>query len=192
MYDYLPKDGIKAVPYGIYDIALNKGFVNLGISADTAVFAGKSILKWWEEVGCFDYPKATRLMISADGGGSNGSRIRLWKVIVQELADKIGIPITVCHFPPGTSKWNKIEHRLFSAISMNWRGEPLETLDKMQGLIANTTNKGGLKVICQKDLNEYKRGIKISDKRLSRINILKDEFHGEWNYVIFPRRMEKK
>jgi hypothetical protein len=191
VYDYLPKDGIKAVPYGIYDVALNKGFVNLGTSADTAVFAGKSILKWWEEVGRYDYPNATRLMITADGGGSNGSRVRLWKVIVQELADKIGIPITVCHYPPGTSKWNKIEHRLFAPISLNWRGEPLETLDKMEGLIANTTNKGGLKVICRKDLNKYEKGIKISDRQLSRINIIKDEFHGEWNYVIYPRRMEK-
>ena len=191
VYDYLPKDGIKAVPYGIYDIALNKGFVNLGVSADTSVFAGKSILKWWEEVGRYDYPNATRLMITADGGGSNGSRVRLWKVIVQELADKIGIPITVCHYPPGTSKWNKIEHRLFAPISLNWRGEPLETLDKMEGLISNTTNKGGLKVICQKDLNKYEKGIKISDKQLSRINIIKDEFHGEWNYVIYPRSIRK-
>lgn len=187
VYDFRQKNGIKAVPYGIYDIALNRGFVNLGVSADTSVFAGKSILKWWKDEGCLNYPNATKLMITADGGGSNGTRVRLWKVIVQELANKIGIPITVCHYPPGTSKWNKIEHRLFSAITANWRAEPLDSLDKMINLISHTTNKKGLVVSCQVEMTQYAKGIKISDKRMKHIWIRRQEFHGEWNYTIYPK-----
>ena len=187
VYDFSQKNGIKAVPYGIYDIALNRGFVNLGVSADTSVFAGKSILKWWKEEGYLNYPNATKLMITADGGGSNGTRVRLWKVIVQELANKIRIPITVCHYPPGTSKWNKIEHRLFSAITANWRAEPLDSLDKMINLISHTTNKKGLVVSCQVDMTQYAKGIKISDKRMKHIWLRRQEFHGEWNYTIYPK-----
>ena len=187
VYDFRPINGIKAVPYGIYDIALNRGFVNLGVSADTSVFARKSILKWWEEEGCKNYPNATKLMITADGGGSNGTKVRLWKVIVQELADKIGIPITVCHYPPGTSKWNKIEHRLFSAITANWRAEPLDSLDKMANLISHTTNKKGLVVTCRVDMTKYIKCIKISNRRMSRLCMHRQEFHGEWNYTIFPK-----
>lgn len=187
VYDFRPPNGIKAVPYGIYDIAQNRGFINLGVSADTSVFAGKSILKWWEEDGSHQYPNATKLLITADGGGSNGTRVRLWKVIVQELSNKTGIPITVCHYPPGTSKWNKIEHRLFSAITMNWRGEPLDSLEKMEYLISNTTNKKGLVVTCRIDKTEYAKGIKISNNRMKRLNIQRCDFHGEWNYTIFPK-----
>ena len=184
VYDFKLKDGIKAVPYGIYDIARNKGFVNIGISADTSVFAGRSILQWWDEEGRNAYPNANHLLITSDGGGSNSSRSRLWKVILQELANKIGFPITVCHYPPGTSKWNKIEHCLFGPISTNWRGEPLVSLDKMVELISNTTNKGGLQVTCTLDTREYQRGIKISDKWMASLNLERDEFQGKWNYTI--------
>ena len=179
------------MPYGIYDITNKHGFVNVGISADTAVFAGKSILKWWEEEGKQAYPKAKRLLILADGGGSNGSRVRLWKVILQELADKLGIPINMCHFPPGTSKWNPIEHMLFSAISKNWRGRPLRTLEHVVELISHTTSTNGLSVSCRLDPTEYKRGIKISDKRMDKLWIKWAKFHGEWNYTLFPRGERK-
>jgi len=191
VYDFKRKEGIKAVPYGIYDITQNKGYVNVGISADTSVFAGRTILQWWEEEGQNDYPNAKHLLITSDGGGSNSSRTRLWKVILQELANKIGIPITVCHYPPGTSKWNKIEHRLFGPISTNWRGEPLVNLDKMVDLISHTTNKGGLQVTCTLDMREYQKGIKISDKWMGSLNIERDEFQGKWNYTISPRRKQK-
>jgi hypothetical protein len=187
VYDFPPKDGIKATPYGVYDIANNRGFVNIGVSADTAVFAGRSILKWWEYEGRAAYPEAKRLLILADGGGSNSSRSRLWKVILQELADKIGIPIHMCHYPPGTSKWNPIEHRLFGPISQNWRGTPLKSLDLMKNLVSHTTTSKGLKVSCCLDEREYERGIKISDRRLSRLYKRPAKFHGEWNYIIFPR-----
>jgi transposase len=191
VYDFPQKDGYKAVPYGIYDIAKNKGFVNIGVSADTAVFAGKSILKWWEEVGKFDYPNATRLLILADGGGSNSSRTRLWKVILQELADKLRIPITVCHYPPGTSKWNPIEHRLWAPISLNWREQPLESLEIIKELISHTTTTKGLEVTCQLDMEKYKRGIKISDRWMTRLWIKREKFRGNWNYTMFPRRKGK-
>ena len=187
VYDFRPKGGIKAVPYGIYDIAQNSGYINLGISADTAVFAGRSILKWWKEEGNRSYPNATKLLITADGGGSNGTRVRLWKVIVQELANRLKIPITMCHYPPGTSKWNKIEHRLFSHITLNWRGVPLDSLRKMFHLISNTTTEKGLKVKCRLDLTKYEKGIKISNKMMESLNIMRQEFHGEWNYTIYPK-----
>ncbi|MHA1675184.1 MAG: ISAzo13 family transposase, partial [Promethearchaeota archaeon] len=187
VYDFRPKGGIKAVPYGIYDIAQNSGYINLGISADTAVFAGRSILKWWKEEGNRSYPNATKLLITADGGGSNGTRVRLWKVILQELANRLKIPITMCHYPPGTSKWNKIEHRLFSHITLNWRGVPLDSLRKMFHLISNTTTKKGLKVKCRLDLTEYEKGIKIPNKMMESLNIERQMFHGEWNYTIYPK-----
>lgn len=190
VYDFFnneTKERVNAVPYGIYDPTLNRGFVNLGISADTAVFAGKSILQWWEEEGKVAYPQATKLLITADGGGSNGTRNRLWKVLVQNLADKLQIPITVAHYPPGTSKWNKIEHRLFSPISANWRGVPLESLEIMAELIAHTTTQKGLVVSCRIDRSEYKRGIKVPDGSLAKVRIERHQFHGEWNYTIYPK-----
>jgi hypothetical protein len=177
----------KAVPYGIYDIAGNTGWVNVGISADTAVFSVESIRQWWYAVGVVRYPTAKRLMITADCGGSNGNRLRLWKRELQALADELGIEITVCHLPPGTSKWNRVEHRLFSFISMNWRAKPLLTYLVIVQLIASTTNEAGLTVTCRLDTNTYEKGIKVSDAEMTRLNIHPAAFHGEWNYTIRPR-----
>lgn len=176
----------KAAPYGIYDIGKNEGFVNIGLSADTGAFAVNSIRTWWETMGKERYPVAGKLYITADGGGSNGRRNRLWKVSLQQLADETGLEIHVSHFPPGTSKWNKIEHRLFSFISKNWRGRPLETLAVIVNLISSTTTDSGLTVQCVVDPNQYERGTKISDEELNSINMQEDAWHGEWNYVISP------
>lgn len=176
----------KAAPYGIYDITNNEGFVNVGISSDTAQFAVNSMRMWWMQMGKDRYPNATALYITADGGGSNGSRCKLFKVELQKLANEIKIPIEISHFPPGTSKWNKVEHRLFSQISKNWRGKPLETLETIVNLIASTTTVTGLKVMCTVDTNIYERGIKVSDEELEGINILRNEFCGNWNYTIHP------
>lgn len=159
----------KAVPYGVYDLAADEGFVVVGDDGDTAEFAVSSISRWWDEVGCVAYPDATRLLITADAGGSNGYRTRLWKVALPKLASRAGIEISVCHFPPGTSKWNKIEHRLFSAISMNWRGQPLTSHEVIVNLIANTTTRTGLKVRARLDRGPYPRGIKVSDKDLRAV-----------------------
>ena len=183
----LPELG-KAAPYGVYDVASNEGFVNVGISADTAQFAVNSIRMWWLQMGIEQYPKAYGLYITADGGGSNGSRCKLFKIELQKLADELDIPIEISHFPPGTSKWNKVEHRLFSQISKNWRGRPLETLETIVELISSTTTNTGLKVQCAVDKNIYPRGLKVSDEELAGINIIKNEFCGNWNYIIFPRR----
>ena len=177
----------KAVPYGIYDIAGNAGWVNVGISADTAVFSVESIRQWWYAVGVVRYPTAKRLMITADCGGSNGNRLRLWKRELQALADELAIEITVCHLPPGTSKWNRVEHRLFSFISMNWRAKPLLTYLVIVQLIASTTTDAGLTVACRLDTNIYEKGIKVSDAEMARLNIHPATFHGEWNYTIRPR-----
>lgn len=177
----------KAAPYGVYDIGRNEGFVNVGLSADTGAFAVNSIRNWWISMGKERYPDATKLMITADGGGSNGRRNRLWKVSLQELANETGLSIYVSHFPPGTSKWNKIEHRLFSQISKNWRGRPLETIQIIVNLIASTTTKEGLTVQCTVDGNVYERGIKITDEELGSLNMTPNEWHGEWNYVIAPQ-----
>ena len=176
----------KAAPYGIYDVKNNKGFVNVGISADTAQFAVNSIRMWWLHMGKELYPHASALYITADGGGSNGSRCKLFKVELQKLATEINIPIEVSHFPPGTSKWNKVEHRLFSQISKNWSGRPLETLEMIVELIASTTTNTGLKVKCIVDKNTYPRGIKVSDEELEEVNITKNEFCGNWNYTVSP------
>ena len=184
----LPELG-KAAPYGIYDISGNEGFVNVGISADTAQFAVNSIRMWWTQMGKEQYPDADALYITADGGGSNGSRCRLFKVELQKLADDLNIPIEVSHFPPGTSKWNKVEHRLFSQITKNWKGKPLETLETIVKLISSTTTTTGLKVHCVVDHNIYPRGIKISDEELDGVNIVRNEFCGNWNYTIFPSAM---
>lgn len=176
----------KVSPYGVYDMARNEGFINLGISSDTARFAVNSVRQWWDEMGMARYPGASKLYITADGGGSNGSRNRLWKTELQQLANETGLQLQVSHFPPGTSKWNKIEHQLFSYISKNWRGRPLETLMVIISLVESTTTKKGLKVKCGLDTNEYETGIKVSEEELQRINIVRDDFHGEWNYCISP------
>jgi len=176
----------KASPYGIYDVGKNEGYVNVGISSDTAKFAVQSIKTWWDEMGCLKYPEASKLYITADGGGSNGSRNKLWKTSLQKLSNEIGLEIHVSHFPPGTSKWNKIEHRMSSHISKNWRGRPLVSLAVIISLIGATTTKDGLKISCGLDTNEYEKGIKVSEEELEELNISRNEFHGEWNYCISP------
>jgi Rhodopirellula transposase DDE domain len=178
----------KAVPYGIYDVAGNVGWVNLGISHDTAAFAVESIRRWWYELGAKRYPTATRLLINADCGGSNGVRVRLWKKELQVLAEELGIAITVCHLPPGTSKWNKVEHRLFAFITQNWRGKPLVSYQTIVQLIGNTTTDKGLTVTCRLDDNVYEKGVQVSNAEMAALNIKPAEFHGEWNYTIAPRQ----
>lgn len=177
----------KALPYGIYDLKDNTGYVNVGINHDTGEFAVASIRRWWNHLGQQRYSDRKRLLITADGGGSNGYRLRLWKKELQEFSDETGLEITVCHFPPGTSKWNKIEHRLFSFISINWRAKPLTSYQVIVNLIANTTTETGLKVYAALDENIYELRKKISDGIMASLNIQKHEFHGEWNYTIYPR-----
>jgi transposase len=179
----------RVAPYGIYDMTHNIGWVNVGLDHDTSAFAVESIRRWWHSMGRELYPQAKHLMVTADGGGSNGYRIKLWKVELQKLADETGLSIQVCHFPPGTSKWNKIEHRLFSFISQNWRGKPLISYEVIVKLIAATTNRIGLKVKCQLDTNFYPKAIKVSDREMADINIQRDSFHGEWNYTISPKHI---
>lgn len=183
----LPELG-KAAPYGVYDIGANEGYVNVGISADTAQFAVNTIRSWWNEMGHKRYPETDKLLITADGGGSNGSRNRLWKTELQKFADEAQLDITVCHFPPGTSKWNKIEHRLFSQITKNWRGRPLETLEVIVNLIASTNTDKGLIVRCKADTLEYQKGIKVTDEELAAVSLLEDQFHPNWNYTICARK----
>ncbi len=186
VHDFLIKELGRAVPYGIYDLAANTGWVSVGMDHDTSTFAVQTIRRWWHEVGRKRYPDAQRLTITCDGGGSNGSRVRLWKRELQRLADELGIEITVHHLPPGTSKWNKIEHRLFSFISMNWRAKPLVSYRVIVDLITATTTDTGLKVCCELDTNLYPKGIVVSDEDMASINIIRAEFHGEWNYTIRP------
>jgi Rhodopirellula transposase DDE domain len=186
VYDFLIKELGRAVPYGIYDLASNAGWVGVGISCDTAAFAVQTIRRWWQDVGRVRYPHATRLTITADGGGSNGSRVRLWKRELQGLADELGIDIAVHHLPPGTSKWNKIEHRLFSFISMNWKARPLVSYRVIVDLIAATTTTTGLTVRCELDPNTYRKGIVVSDQEMESLNITPNAFHGEWKYTIHP------
>ncbi len=178
----------RAHPYGIYELGRNKGFVNVGTDHDTATFAVASIRVWWRAEGRRAYPKARRVLITADAGGSNGSRLRLWKWELQRLADELRLPISVCHFPPGTSKWNKVEHRLFSFISSNWRGEPLTDYATVVNLISRTTTTTGLTVSCRLDRRRYPIGRKVSDEEWATINLSRDDFHGDWNYTIRPRR----
>ncbi len=185
-YDF-PNGKPKAVPYGVYDTVRNEGMVSVGMSSDTAEFATASIARWWREMGQHAYPGATDLLVTADCGGSNGYRLRLWRLKLQELADELGLAITVCHLPPGTSKWNKIEHRLFSFISMNWRGRPLVSYEAIVELIAATTTEAGLTVRCELDDGVYKKGIKVTDEELDRVHIERSDFHGEWNYTVVPR-----
>ena len=177
----------RAAPYGVYDIAGNTGWVSVGIDHDTASFAVNAIRRWWMEMGRARYPAASTLLITADCGGSNGVRVRLWKWELQNLADELGLTITVCHLPPGTSKWNKIEHRLFSFITQNWRGKPLVSYQAIVQLIASTTTRTGLNVKCGIDTNRYPAGVKVSEEDMASINIKPHEFHGEWNYTIAPR-----
>jgi len=177
----------RAYPYGIYDLGLNRGFVAIGTDHDTAAFAVASIRGWWRQEGRALYPHATELLITADSGGSNGYRLRLWKRELQKVADEIHLPICVCHFPPGTSKWNKVEHRLFSFISSNWRGEPLRDYETIARLIAGTTTAKGLAVVCRLDRRKYPVGKKVSNEEMAEINLVPDKFHGEWNYRIQPR-----
>src|SRR5450432_1143801 len=178
----------RAAPYGIYDLAQNTGWVSVGVDHDTASFAVETVRRWWHAMGKEIYPQAKRLLITADGGGSNGSRLRLWKLELQNLADETGLSIAVSHFPPGTSKWNKIEHRLFSFISKNWRGQPLTSLKVIVSLIAGTTTRKGLKVHAEIDGRSYPAGIKVPDEEMAQIKLRRDDFHGEWNYEILPRQ----
>ena len=184
VHDFPDPEVGKAIPYGVFDLGANEGFVVVGDDADTAEFAVTTIGKWWDEVGSVAYPDATRLLITADAGGSNGYRSRLWKLKLGELAARTGLEITVCHLPPGTSKWNKIEHRLFSAISMNWRGRPLTSHQVVVDLIVNTTTRTGLKVRARLDQGYYPTGVKVSDKQLAAVPIQRHRFHGDWNYSV--------
>ena len=185
-HDFPSPEVPRAYPYGIYDIGRNAGFVNVGTDHDTGAFAVASIRGWWRAEGRMLYPKATRLLLTADGGGSNGYRLRLWKIALQKLADETGVSVSVCHFPPGTSKWNKVEHRLFSFITSNWRGEPLRDYETIVNLIARTTTAAGLKVTCRLDRRKYATGRKITDIEMARVNLFSEPFHGEWNYTIRP------
>lgn len=186
VYDFVDKELGRANPYGVYDITNNLGWISVGTDHDTASFAVSTIRRWWFAMGKELYPDAQELLVTADGGGSNGSRVRLWKLELQGLANELGIPIHVSHFPPGTSKWNKIEHRLFSYVSMNWRGKPLVSHETIVNLIAATTTRKGLKVRAELDPRSYPKGIKVTDKDFESINILREDFHGEWNYSIMP------
>ena len=187
VHDFLDPELGRATPYGIYDLGHNSGWVSVGMDHDTAEFAVETIRRWWRTMGRPAYPEATRLLITADAGGSNGSRLRLWKIELQKLADETGLRIAVCHFPPGTSKWNKIEHRLFSYITQNWRGKPLRSFQAIVNLIAATTTKAGLKVHAGLNTEAYQSGIKVSDEELAQVKIRRDRFHGDWNYEIQPR-----
>lgn len=184
-HDFATEDG-KATPYGVFDIANNEAFVNVGLGPDTAEFAVESIEKWWTRMGRARHPNADRLYITADGGGSNGSRCRLWKLRLQGFATRYNLAITVSHYPPGTSKWNKIEHMVFSFITQNWRGTPLTSVEIIVNLIAHTTNSKGLRVVAEQSKSNYAKGVKVSDEEMKAINICGDVFHPEWNYTINP------
>jgi hypothetical protein len=181
----------KAIPYGVYDLTTNTGWISVGIDHDTAEFAVETLRRWWRQMGAPGYSTATDLLITADGGGSNGSRGRLWKVALQRLADELGLHITVCHFPPGTSKWNKIEHRMFSHITLNWRGKPLTSHEVIVNLIANTTTRQGLRLEVALDTNCYPTGIVVTDEEFAGVNLRRAHFHGEWNYTISPGTLKK-
>ena len=187
VHDFVIPELGRAAPYGVYDVGSNTGWVSVGVDHDTAMFAVETIRRWWYGMGRETYPKAKQILITADSGGSNGSRLRLWKVELQRLANETGLQLLVCHLPPGTSKWNKIEHRLFSFISQNWRGKPLVSHQVIVDLIAATTTKTGLKVRAQIDANLYPLGIQVSDQQIAGLNIERDSFHGEWNYKILPK-----
>ena len=188
VHDFVDPGLGRVAPYGIFDLTNNTGWVNVGTDHDTAAFAVESIRCWWNQMGRACYPEATQLLITADGGGSNSSRSRLWKYELQRLADETGLSVGVCHFPPGTSKWNKVEHRLFSRITQNWRGRPLVSHEVVVNLIAATRTTTGLQVACKLDTNTYPTGVKVSDEQLAQVNLHPKSFHGEWNYVIKPHQ----
>lgn len=192
VYDFIDKKLGKVAPYGVYDLTKNNGWVSVGIDHDTAVFAVAAIRRWWRKMGSLAYPKASKLLITADSGGSNGSRNRLWKVELQKMANRTGLTITVCHFPPGTSKWNKIEHRMFSFITQNWRGKPLVDHATIVNLIGSTKTKEGLKIRCELDTKTYPKGIKVPDAQLEKVKLKKHKFHGDWNYTIYPSKKNKR
>ena len=185
-HDFKDKELGHAIPYGVYDLAADEGWVSVGITSDTASFAVNSILSWWEHLGKARYPNAATLTITADSGGSNSPRTRLWRTELQRLADTTGLRIKACHFPPGTSKWNKIEHRMFSMVSLNWRGRPLESLETIIELISSTTTSTGLKIYAQLDDRTYEKGIEVSDEQLAQVHITHHDFHGDWNYTVSP------
>lgn len=187
VYDFIDKELGKVTPYGVYDLSHNIGWVSVGIDHDTAEFAVETLRRWWREMGEALYPEATRLLVTADGGGSNGSRVRLWKVALQELARETGLEISVCHFPPGTSKWNKIEHRMFSFISLNWRGRALATRQIIVNLIGETTTKAGLKIQAALDEGRYPTGRKVADKEMAALNLRRETFQPNWNYSLAPK-----
>ena len=191
IHDFIDKDRGKAIPYGVYDLTENQGWVSVGIDHDTARFAAEAIRRWWRKMGVKHHAQARELLITADGGGSNGSRNRLWKVALQDLANALGLPLQVCHFPPGTSKWNKIEHRMFCHITQNWRGRPLVSHEVVINLIAATTTKKGLKIQAELDKGRYPTGITVSDEELEAVNLNRADFHGDWNYRIIPARKKK-
>jgi len=190
VHDFIDPEMGKAIPYGVYDLGADEGWVSVGDDADTAGFAVATIGRWWAQMGRLRYPKATRLLICADAGGSNGYRIRAWKVELAKLAKETGLEITVCHYPPGTSKWNKIEHRMFSFITMNWRGRPLTSYRVIVQLIANTTTKKGLKVNAELDQGHYPKGVKITPKELAAVPLTRHEFQGNWNYTVHPEPLK--
>ncbi len=191
VYDFPDPKMPKAAPYGVYDVTFNEGWVSVGISHDTAEFAVATIKKWWLKMGIKQYSKSRKILITSDCGGSNSNRSKLWKAELQNLADEIALEIHVSHFPPGTSKWNKIEHKMFNFISINWRGRPLSTLNIIVNLIGNTKTKEGLEIRAELDKGLYQKGIKISDEEMSAIKLIKEPFHGEWNYIIKPRKQQK-
>jgi len=191
VHDFMDKELGKAIPYGIYDITKNEGWVSVGIDHDTARFAAEAIHRWWKKMGSKRHRGARELLITADGGGSNGSRCRLWKVALQDLADQLEMPVHVCHFPPGTSKWNKIEHRMFCHITQNWRGRPLVSHEVIVNLIANTATTQGLQIQAELDAESYPTGVKVTDEELAAVKLKASKFHGEWNYRILPTRKKK-
>jgi hypothetical protein len=188
IHDFVDEQLGKVIPYGVFDLSLNEGWVSVGVDHDTARFAVQAIGRWWQKMGTKRYPRPRALLITADGGGSNGSRCRLWKVALQDLATRLGVPVHVRHFPPGTSKWNKIEHRMFSHITENWRGRPLVSHEVIINLIANTKTRTGLRIRAELDPGKYPTGIKVTDAEFNALNVKQAEFHGDWNYAILPRR----
>jgi hypothetical protein len=189
MYDFKDKHLGKVIPRGVYDLTWNEGWVSVGVDHDTAQFAAETLRRWWQAMGSEVYPGAQGLLITADSGGSNSRRSRLWKVAIQELADLLGFAISVCHFPPGTSKWNPIEHRMFSHLTQNWRGRPLVSRAVIVDLIGHTTTRAGLEIEAELDTGTYKKGIKVTDDELAAVRLTRDDFHGEWNYTISPKRI---
>ena len=187
VHDFPDAELGKAIPYGIYDVAANAGWVSVGADHDTAEFAVETLRRWWREMGQPSYPGAKRLLVTCDGGGSNSSRSRLWKLELQGLADELGLRVSVCHFPPGTSKWNKVEHRMFCHITQNWRGRPLVSREVVVKLIGAVTTKGGLRIRSELDENRYETGRKVTDEQFQSLSLERDSFHGEWNYTLLPR-----